>query len=217
MSIAPVHVAEGTASLLRNAAAWRLLGRLFECPDEPWRLEIASLARELPSDDLRAVVESIDAAATAGQYYSVFGPGGPAPPREASYHDSLELGSLMSELAGYYAAFAYVPHSTETPDHVAIEVGFVAYLKLKEAYARVQGDDQHADIAASAAAQFMSDHLSRIAAPLATLLADSHLRYLAKASRLLAERVGPRPPSMRLPMLSSTADDDTGELECGML
>jgi nitrate reductase assembly molybdenum cofactor insertion protein NarJ len=202
--------------LLRDAAEWRLLGRLFECPDDQWNREIATLARELTNAKLRACVDLVDAAATAGQYYSVFGPGGPAPPREASHHESLELGSLMSELAGYYDAFGYSPHTTESPDHVAIEAGFVGYLKLKEAFARAQGDDEHAEMVARAATRFSADHLSRIATPLAKLLAGSHLRYLAEAARVLAERVGPPPRSARLPMLPLAEDAADEEMECGL-
>jgi nitrate reductase assembly molybdenum cofactor insertion protein NarJ len=208
---------ERAADRLRAAAAWRLLGRLFESPDPHWRAELMALAREVDDDGLREAVAAIDDGVTAAQYYSVFGPGGPAPPREASYHESLELGSLMSELAAYYDAFAYRPRSDETPDHVAIETGFVAYLALKEAFARAQGDDEAAEVAARAAARFISDHLSRIAGPLATLLDASPLGYLAHASRLLAARVGPAPSSRRLPMFTPLADEDEdeGDLTCG--
>ena len=203
--------------LLREAAVWRVLGRLFECPTDDWRADVAALALELDADEVRAAVDAVDEMATPGQYYSVFGPGGPAPPREASYHESLELGSLMSELAGYYDAFAYAPQTAETPDHVAVEVGFVSYLKFKEAYALALGDQEHATVAADAAAHFIADHLSRVAMPLADILSTSHLDYLARASRLLAAQVGPKPPSLLLPMLPSTQDDDdAGEFECGL-
>jgi nitrate reductase assembly molybdenum cofactor insertion protein NarJ len=205
------------ADLLRAAARWRVLGRLFECPDPQWRDEIEALGREIEDDELREIVAALDETATPAQYYSMFGPGGPAPPREASYHESLELGSLMSELASYYEAFAYRPQGCETPDHVATEVGFVAYLAFKEAFAHAQGDEESADIAARAAARFISDHLSRLAAPLASLLADSPLGYLAHASRLLAARVGPPPTSGRLPMFTPPLDEDEGgELACGL-
>jgi nitrate reductase assembly molybdenum cofactor insertion protein NarJ len=205
-----------TIGLLRDAAAWRIIAKLFECPDDYWRDDLTRLAAELDAPDVRAAVDAIDEAATPAQYYSVFGPGGPAPPREASYHDSLELGSLMSDLAGYYEAFSYAPKTSEPLDHVAIEVGFVSYLKFKEAYARAQGDAERAEITARAITQFVADHLARIAEPIAKILAASHLVYLVHASRALTQRVGPRPPSARLPMLQTTSeDDDSGEIECG--
>jgi nitrate reductase assembly molybdenum cofactor insertion protein NarJ len=202
-------------ALVRDAAEWRLIGRLFECPTGAWRGEIEALARELGDADLIAAVDAAGEVATEGQYHSVFGPGGPAPPREATYHDTLELGSLMSELAGYYDAFAYTPPIDESPDHIAVEIGFVAYLRLKEAYARAAGDDEHAALAAAAAARFIADHLAMHATPLANVLAASHLEYLARASRLLAARVGPRPRTGRLPVLPNDPyDEDGSEFVC---
>jgi nitrate reductase assembly molybdenum cofactor insertion protein NarJ len=202
--------------VLREAAAWGLLGRLFECPRDGWHREIAALARELGDDELTAVGLAAEAVASEGQYHSVFGPGGPAPPREASYHDTLELGSLMSELAVYYDAFGYSPRGDESPDHVSVEIGFVAYLKLKEAYALAQGEHERAELTAGAVREFVVRHLSMIAAPLATVLAASPLEYLASASRILAVRVGPPPRSTRLPVLQHvSADDDSGrDFEC---
>lgn len=200
--------------LLGEAAEWRLLGLLFECPTGRWRDEIAALAGEVPSDALRAAAVAIDEGATEGQYHSVFGPGGPAPPREATYRDTVELGSLMSDLAVYYDAFGFAPRSDEPPDHIAVEIGFVAYLKLKEAYALAEGDDERVALAARAASQFISDHLARLASPLAQTLRHSHLEYLAQASRILAERVGAPPRSAMLPMLPMIDDDDGSEFVC---
>jgi hypothetical protein len=96
-----------------------------------------------------------------------------------------------------------------------VEVGFVAYLKLKEAYARAEGDDERAAIVARAAERFLADHLSAIAAPVADILNASHLDYLARASRILADRVGPAPRSTMLPMFNATPDEeDGGEFAC---
>jgi TorA maturation chaperone TorD len=205
-----------TAALLREAAAWRVLARLFECPDDHWRAEIASLTRELYEDDLQSAVAAIDDSATPGLYYSVFGPGGPAPPREASYHEAVELGSLVTDLAGYYEAFSYAPRTSEPLDHVAVEISFLSYLKFKEAYARVQGHADRADVAHAAAVRFVADHLSRIAAPLADLLSTSGVPYLAEASRVLVARVGARPGPMRLPMARPGSGDEDEQFPCGL-
>lgn len=212
---AHAEVDSETVAMLREAAMWRALARLFECPDDHWRADILILARELNCADVSAAAAAIDDTATPGLYYSVFGPGGPAPPREASYHDSLELGSLVSDLARYYHAFAYAPPNAEPLDHVAVETNFVSYLKFKEAYARARGDTDRADVARRAAAQFISDHLSRIAAPLAKVLASSRIRYLAQASKALAGRVG-RPPSRALLPMIPPVDDDDGDFVCGL-
>jgi hypothetical protein len=211
----PSGSGEDLRGLLREAAVWRLLGRLFECPSSGWLDDMHALARELGDHDLTAAVEAAGNGASEGQYHSVFGPGGPAPPREATYRETLELGSLMSELAVYYHAFCYAPLLEESLDHIAVEVGFVAYLKLKEAYARAEGDDVRAGVAARAAEKFVANHLATMAEPLGRILAGSHLEYLARASRLLASRVGSAPRSGRLPMLAPVADDDEGgEFEC---
>lgn len=202
---------------LREAATWRLLGRLFECPDPTWQAEIDALARELGDEDLLAAVTAAAGVATEGQYHSTFGVGGPAPPREASYHETVELGSLMSELAVCYEVFGYRPQLAEPLDHVAVEAGFVAYVKFKQAYAEARGDREQADAAARAASRFITDHLGMIATPLADLLATSHLDYLARASRALVARVGPRPATTRLPMLRTIATDDEGsDFECAV-
>jgi nitrate reductase assembly molybdenum cofactor insertion protein NarJ len=201
--------------LLRESARWRLLGRLFECPGDDWRRDVASLAAEVDDDGLREAARMAIATATEGQYHSVFGPGGPAPPREASYHESLELGSLMSTLAGYYDAFGYHPATLEAPDHVAVEAGFIAYLRFKEAYARAAGDEEHASLTADAAERYLADHLAAIAAPLAAVLADSEIAYLAAASELLAARAGQPPARTRLRVIQHAApDEDDGEFPC---
>jgi nitrate reductase assembly molybdenum cofactor insertion protein NarJ len=204
-----------TSELLHDAAEWHLLGLLFECPGADWRRRVEAIAREVHDDGLRAAVAAIDDTATEGQFHSVFGPGGPAPPREATYRDTLELGSLLSELAVYYDAFGFMPRIEEPPDHVAVEIGFVAYLKFKEGYARATGREEDAEVAARAAAAFIADHLAMMASPLADVLRHSHLEYLACASQILAARVGPAPRSTMLPMLQpSDEDDGGGAFEC---
>ena len=204
------------APLLREAASWRLLARLFECPAEEWMADIRQLASEVDDEEIRAAAAAVEDADTEGQYHSIFGPGGPAPPREASYRETLELGSLMSEIAGYYDAFGYRTAGVEPPDHLATEIGFVGYLKLKEAYALANHETEHAERAAKAATHFRADHLAYIAEPIARLLEDSHLRYLALAARALASRVGSRPRSSRLPMASPPAAGSSDDpFTCG--
>lgn len=201
---------------LRASAEWRLLGRLFECPSAAWRADLDTLAREMPEGDLRTAAEEACASATEGLFHSVFGPGGPAPPREVSYHDTLELGTLLADLMSQYEAFGYRPASTEAPDHIAVEAGFVAFLHLKQAYALATGDADNATLAAGAAERFVRDHLAMMAEPLAALLAISEVPYLVRASAALAGRVGPRPRSAMLPVIQPLPDDDGegGEFSC---
>jgi len=201
-------------ALLQDAAAWRLLGRLFECPSEAWRHDVATLAAEVADAELAAAATGAVDEASEGVYHSVFGPGGPAPPREVSYHDTLELGSVMSALTGAYGAFGYQPSIVEPPDHVAVEAGFLAYLRVKQVFALLEGDAAHVAITASAADAFRADHLAVYAERLAGILAEAPVGYLQTASRVLARRAGPRPGPKRLPVIQPPAEDDGGEFAC---
>ena len=188
-----------THALLRQAAEWRLIGLLFECPTGTWREDIVALARDVDDPLLRAAVTHALEEASEGLYHSTFGPGGPAPPREVTYVKAVQLGYLLSELTAFCDAFAYGPVTRESPDHVSVEAGFIGYLRLKEAYAVTRGDDDQASVTADAAATFMREHLSALAEPLADTLDASGVAYLAEAARALATRVGPPPAAIASP------------------
>jgi nitrate reductase assembly molybdenum cofactor insertion protein NarJ len=199
---------------LRDATRWRLLGRLFECPSAEWRADLLALAADVDDPVLTDAATAALAEASEGLYHSVFGPGGPAPPREVSYHDSVELGSVMSSVTGYYRAFGYEPVLLESPDHVAVETGFLAYLRVKQALALVEGDAAHVEVTTAAASTFLTDHMASYAGRLAQILADAPATYLQTASRVLAGWVGPRPGPKMLPVIQPEVEDDGGEFEC---
>jgi nitrate reductase assembly molybdenum cofactor insertion protein NarJ len=205
---------EREIQLARDAAEWRLLSLLFECPSPSSAEQIKSLLRDVTDAELRAAAQASLVEASQGQFHHAFGPGGPAPPREATYHQSVELGYLMSEIETYYEAFAFKPQSGEAPDHVGVETNFIAYLRFKEAYALARGEEEQAAVSAEAAARFMREHLATIASPLAGFLADSGISYLAKAGAVLLRRVGP-PATVKpgLPVLAPAPLDDSPE--CG--
>lgn len=214
MSTRVTPVDPAILNLLLDAAWWRLLGRLFECPAPEWRADIAALANDVSDRELSDAVAAALEEATEGQYHSVFGPGGPAPPREVSYHDTLELGSVMSSIADFYHAFGYRPAVVESPDHVAVETGFLSYLYFKQAFALADGEPERAAVTADAIEAFRRDHLATLAERLAALLAEAPLTYLQVASRLLAARVGPRPGPKRLPVINQLIDDEGSEFAC---
>jgi len=206
-------------ALLTQAAEWRLIGRLFECPAGTWRDDIVALARESHDALLGSAVTHALEEASEGLYHSTFGPGGPAPPREVTYVKAIQLGYLLSELTACYDAFAYQPVTRESPDHVSVEAGFVGYLRLKEAYAVTRGDEEQAAVTADAAATFVREHLSALAEPLAATLDASGVAYLAEAARALANRVGPPPSAAAsvpvgrlLPVIQPLEDED--EIAC---
>ncbi len=176
---------------LRLASEWRLLGALFARPTASWRRELTAAREECSNADLRQAAGAALEQAAEGVYHSIFGPGGPAAPREASYRTTLQLGYLLAELEAYYGAFAYEPDSHEPIDHVAAEIDFVAFLRLKEALARANGRLDEADIVRSAVEAFLAEHLSAIAEPLCKSLQHSGFAYLEQASQLLLQRVGP--------------------------
>lgn len=200
--------------LLREAAEWRLLGLLFECPSPNWREQMDSLAAEISDADLEAAAEAAREEASEGLYHSIFGPGGPAPGREVSYREWAQPGYLLSELSSYYEAFAYQPAQSmkaEAPDHISVEIGFIAYLKLKEAYARANFDDEHANVTREAAQQFLKEHLAAMTEPLSNSLEHSGVKYLALAGKALLARVGPKrdkPRKLTLPILPNDEDPE---------
>lgn len=177
--------------LLREAADWRLIGLLLECPSPEWRVRVEELAREVQDVDLQEAAAQSREQASEGLYHSTFGPGGPAPPREATHRDTLQLGYLMSEIDAFYSSFGYRPAPVEPPDHIATEAGFIAYLKFKQAYALTCGDTEAAEIAGAACAEFTAEHLASAAGPLTGMLAASGVPYLAATGRALARRAGP--------------------------
>jgi nitrate reductase assembly molybdenum cofactor insertion protein NarJ len=197
--------------LLHEAAEWRLIGLLFECPVNDWCKQVKTLAKDVTDETLKQAAEAAQEEASEGIYHSIFGPGGPAPAREVSYRSWSQPGYLLSELFSYYDAFSYNPVTYEVPDHVSVEAGFIAYLRLKEAYAMDCLDYEHATVTADAARNFIDEHLSTMVEPLAKSLASSGINYLALNSKALLHRVGAKknePHGKALPVLSDFESDD---------
>ncbi|MHB8971692.1 MAG: molecular chaperone TorD family protein [Pirellulaceae bacterium] len=177
--------------LLGESSEWRLIGMLLACPQDDWQLQIANTAAEVNDEPLKQAAAAMADEASEGLYHTTFGPGGPAAPREVSHREYITPGQSLSELRAFYSVFAFNPATDEPPDHVAVEADFIAYLRLKEAYAVSRGDDEHAGITADAARSFLEDHLASIAEPLAKSLEASGITYLRLAAEALFRRVGP--------------------------
>lgn len=184
-ALLPTHATE---ELLRDAAEWRLIGLLLECPRDDWFTQVAALSAEVGDEQLRQAALQAQQQASEGLYHTNFGPGGPAAPREVSYHDSLLAGQTLAPLRAQYEAFGYAATLEEAPDHIAVEAGFMAYLRLKEAYALHAGAQDDAEITAQAAQDFLQNRLSAIAGPLAEILSCSGIGYLELVAAALRKR-----------------------------
>lgn len=148
--------------LLASAASWRLASLLLERPRPEWKSEIAHLAAEVSDPHLPPC--AADAAqATEECYHRLFGPAGAVSPREVSYCGFEDPGRLVAELSAFYHAFSFKPRREESIDHICVEAGFIGYLFLKEAYARMRNGAASAAITKDAREQFFSEHLARCA------------------------------------------------------
>lgn len=189
---------------LAQAAEWRMLGLLLERPRDGWFQEVARLAAEVKNPELRRAAASALRHATEGDYLALIGPGGGVSPREVSYLPFEDPGHLLAKISGFYSAFAYQPNAEDPIDHLAVEVGFVAYLFLKEAFARADGQVAAARTTADARCRFLDDHLASAAAGFANRLAVAGPSYLLEVAELLAARV----PGKTAPAVAPEALED---------
>jgi hypothetical protein len=197
MSSRSTHMQDETRATLHQAAAWRLQGLLFERPREGWAKEVATLAREVRDEDLRAAAQTAQSA-DEGQYLAFLGPGAVSP-REAAYRSFADPAAILSELVTFHRAFAFQPRAEDPLDHVAVEAAFVGYLSLKHAAALAEERGEAAALAAEAREAFIERHLHPMAGPLARRLeAVDAPEWLLLASRALVNRVGDA-PDPRLP------------------
>jgi hypothetical protein len=175
--------------LLASAQSWLLMSRLFERPRPAWRDDVGRLAAAVDDPELTDVAR-LAREASEGGYLAAFGPSGVVSPREVGHAGMRDPGQLLAELRVRYDAVLFRRAAQNTIDHVAVEAGLVAYVRLREAYARAEGDLERAAIAAEAAEAFIADHLREVGEPMAARLDGVAEPYLARAARLLADRVG---------------------------
>jgi TorA maturation chaperone TorD len=197
-------LAQGAADLLREevGAASVPLGFGELAADQ---LDLRPLLKELRRPQKELIAE----------YDRVFGlvPARECPPHETEYHtnaDTFFRAQQMADVAGFYRAFGLeTAHETpERPDHVALELEFMAFLLTKRrlALAAGGGGDDQARVCDEAMRAFFVDHVIWWLPSFATGLRRRAERgpYVA-ASRILAaflplerKRFGVTPP--RLPL-----------------
>jgi len=199
---------------LAEAAAWRLLGLLFERPREGWWQDVEALSHVVTDPVIRAAAAAVREEASEGLYLALLGPGGLVSPRVVTYRGMEDPGRILADISAFYEAFAFQPETEEAPDHLAVEAGFMGYLCLKEAYARARGNDEEAEVAAKATARFREDHLSTLAWPVVERLTATDVRYLSLAATALARRSGPRRDTEATVRAPLRLCDDCS-MECG--
>jgi TorA maturation chaperone TorD len=196
-----------------EAAAWRAVSLLFSCPGPGWRKAIEPLAPEVRDETLRrAVLMALDQAAE-GFHMRLFRPVGPVPIREAALHRGVELGNFLASIVAFYAAFGYEPSADEPPDHFSVETDFLAFLKLKYAFALANEDTEAAEATHRAWHTFASSHVAVMAAALRQALDREETGYLGQAARAAAA-LAPAPSVTTLPVLH-VEEEESNCFPCG--
>lgn len=201
--------------LLAEAAEWRLLGLLFEYPSDAWRAQVTALLPDLRDEALRLLGEAALEFNSPGLHIALFGPAGSVPVREVKWQGGVQYGYLMAELNAYYGAFGYRPAAEEVADHLAIQLGFVSYLRVKQALAMAEGEMEHAEVAGEAAARFVQDHLAVSAEPVLQALENFAPDYLVEAGRRIRNQAGPSPRTGYPLAMPGELEDDSEGLNCG--
>jgi len=118
-------------------------------------------------DELNASLQAI-----RGQYDTVFGlvVSKECPPYETEYYPAQETfgrSQQMADVAGFYKAFGIEParSSPQRPDHLALELEFMAFVLLKIRLAVAASDHEpeageQASVCAGALRDFLRDHLA---------------------------------------------------------
>jgi hypothetical protein len=88
---------------------------------------------------------------------------------------------------GTYLSLAFRPRAEDPLDHVAVEAGFIGYLCLKEAQALARGDEESAEITASARSSFIDDHLGQFADKWAERVSATGVPHLCAAAQALVD------------------------------
>ena len=97
------------------------------------------------------------------------------PPYETQYGSAhlFQQAQSLGDIAGFYRAFGVEvsDRAKERLDHIAVELEFMAFLALKEAYAFTHHGEEQASICREGEQRFLEEHLGRWAPVFARLLA----------------------------------------------
>jgi len=192
--------ASSAATLLREAAQWRLLALLLNRPTAERKAEVATLVSEVGDTRLAAAADAWCQNATEGAYLQLLGPGGLVPARAVAYRPFADPGGVLSDIARHHRAFGFDGAAEEPADHIAVLADFVAYLLVKEAYARETADNGADEVTRSARRRFIEEHISPVASRLAERLEACGAGEWGVAAQILADQVpAPRPSALAPP------------------
>lgn len=168
---------------LHRSALYRWLSGAFRYPDADLveRLQPPALAsleaawgRLAPEghDGLHLALSGLcaisdDPALTGlqAEYRRLFGhiESSPCPPYETRYHSAhlFQQTQQLADIAGFYRAFGLDIAKTahERPDYLPIELEFLYFLCVKEAYALEHHGPEHVELVRNAETTFLKDHL----------------------------------------------------------
>ena len=177
--------------LLEEARDYQLAALAFMYPDKKW-LESFSKFLAVRKDELRnnmseferslsnSLNQSLDEHTLDGielEYNRLFTAGETilTPIYETEYAMDTIFAKTkeLADLNGFYIAFGLElgkDSNNERPDHVSIELEFMAMLLIKEAYARNEGWDDKANVCLEARKKFLKDHIGRWGSTFCTMV-----------------------------------------------
>ncbi len=197
------------AAAARSMAHWLLADVFLTCPDETFVARLCDRiapAKEPGStpvlDEFTALRDALPAtpaaiSALAVEYTRLFGAlsksYGPPPPYETVHRGSSLSADATAAVSEFYAAAGMVPTDLAAPpDHLGVELRFLALLCHEEAEAWRKGAGSEAATLCEQQYEFLDQHLLRWAPGYFDLVDAStkhpfYLRLTALARRILAE------------------------------
>jgi TorA maturation chaperone TorD len=182
---------------LQRASAWRYFSLYFRLPTEQTEAELADLAREAPAElhELAEIRRQCTRAEWEQEFHRVLGAGG-IPACASSYDDNALAGRgpMLADIAGFYQAFAYRPEPppAEVPDHIAVELDFLAFLAVKIAFALHESQEERALVARQASEKFLAEHVGEWVGRFSTALERAASPPYLRAARVLVDFVSAR-------------------------
>ncbi len=156
-------------NLLGMGELYNLLARSFTSDGAELERVLADISPVLKSANMTHVVpllkrlESVLKEPDATEGYVKLFEMGTAAPYETSYtckEHPYRKTFEEADISGFYKAFGMKPRG-DLPDHIAVELEFIALLYVKEGYALLLGDSSNEVLCREAREKFLKEHLSK--------------------------------------------------------